>query len=77
MDFEQLVEQETRRLRADGRAEGLRDGRADGLRLAATDLCELLGIELTEARRTHLAGLDLPGLEALWRHLKTHRNWPA
>jgi hypothetical protein len=40
------------------------------------DLCEVLGVELTEERKAHLAGLDLAGLEALRRHLKTHRSWP-
>jgi hypothetical protein len=53
-----------------------REVKADGMRTAVRDLCELLGVEVTEERRAHLAALDLPGLEALRAHLKTHKDWP-
>ena len=81
MDFEQMVEQETQRLRDEGKSDGLRKGKADGLREglreAVVDLCELLGIELTEARQQQLADLDLVGLRSLRAQLKAARSWPA
>jgi hypothetical protein len=55
-------------------------GQADalgGLREAVADLCEAYGVELTEARREHLAGLDLAGLQELRARLKAARSWPA
>ena len=55
---------------------GLSQGRKEGLRAAVETACDLLGIELTEARKAHLAGLDVAGLEALRQHLKHHRSWP-
>jgi flagellar biosynthesis/type III secretory pathway protein FliH len=60
-----------------GEREGEARGKAEGLRAAVLDLCEVLGLELTEARKAHLAGLDVAGLEALRQHLKQHRAWPA
>jgi hypothetical protein len=88
MNFEQMVEQETQRLIEFGKADGLREGKAEGLREglhegtvalreAVGDLCELLGVELTEARRQHLASLDLAGLQQLRVALKATRSWPA
>jgi flagellar biosynthesis/type III secretory pathway protein FliH len=80
MNFEQMVEQETQRLIEHGRADGLRDGLREGaaaLREAVADLCEAYGVELTEARREHLAGLDLAGLQELRARLKAARSWPA
>jgi hypothetical protein len=59
----------------DGLAEGLRDGRAAGLRDAVADLCEVLGVELDDSRRKHLASLDVDGLEALRAALKRERRW--
>jgi hypothetical protein len=56
---------------------GLSQGRKEGLRAAVETACDLLDIELTEARKAHLAGLDVAGLEALRQHLKQHRAWPA
>lgn len=41
------------------------------------DVCELHGIPLDDARRTHLAMLDAAGLEQLRLHLKHHRTWPG
>jgi len=59
-----------------GEARGQQIGEARGQRAALEDLCEILGIALTDARRAHLAGLDLQGLAALRGHLKAHRSWP-
>nr|MCU0659170.1 hypothetical protein [Polyangiaceae bacterium] len=61
----------------EGREAGEREGKAAGLRAAVLDLCEVLGLELTEARKAELAGLDVAGLEALRQHLKQHRSWPT
>jgi len=61
----------------EGKEAGEREGEARGLRAAVETACDLLGIELTEARKAHLAGLDVAGLEALRQHLKLHRSWPA
>jgi uncharacterized membrane protein YqjE len=47
------------------------------LREAVADLCELLGVELTETRRTQLAALDLAGLGAFLAALKPARAWPG
>jgi hypothetical protein len=45
--------------------------------LASVEMaCDLLGIEMTEERRAHLAGLDLAGLDALRLRLKSERAWP-
>jgi hypothetical protein len=78
-----VAEREMQKLREEGMREGLRAAEAEamreGLRTAygrVEDLCEVLGVELTDERKAHLAGLDLAGLEALRRHLKTHRAWP-
>lgn len=73
---ETAAEAETRG-KADGLREGEERGKAEGLRTAVETACELLGIEVTEARKAHLAGLDVAGLEALRQHLKLHRSWPA
>jgi predicted RNA polymerase sigma factor len=84
------AEAEMKRIKEEGMLEGLRaaeaemqrlkeEGMREGLHAAygrVEDLCEVLGVELTEERKAHLAGLDLAGLEALRRHLKTHRSWP-
>ena len=55
---------------------GLEQGREQEARLAIADICELLGLELTPARRGHLERLDLRGLEALRAYLKSQRMWP-
>lgn len=44
-------------------------------RVFALDI-EGLGVEVTEARQTDLAGRDLAGLDALRAHLRAHRVWP-
>lgn len=51
-------------------------GEARGLREALADLCEVLGVELTNERREHLARFELEALRALWAHLKAHKTWP-
>ena len=61
----------------EGKEEGLREGKATGLRAAVADLCEVLGVEVTEERRAHLAALDLLGLEALRAELKAKKAWPS
>jgi flagellar biosynthesis/type III secretory pathway protein FliH len=61
----------------EGKEDGLREGNAAGLRAAITDLCEVLGVEVTDERRAHLAALDLPGLEALRSELKAMKAWLA
>ena len=38
---------------------------------------EVLGVEVSDERRAHLAALDLPGLEALRAELKAKKTWPA
>ncbi len=68
-----LAEQAERR----GEARGEARGKAEGLRAAVETACELLGIEVTEARRFHLESLNVEGLEALRLHLKQHRAWPT
>jgi len=45
-------------------------------REAIADLCEVLGIEMTEARRSHLDRLDYPALAELRRQIKANRAWP-
>jgi predicted transposase/invertase (TIGR01784 family) len=40
------------------------------------EVCEVLGIELTEARRATLAGLDRQALADLRRQVKASRAWP-
>lgn len=49
----------------------------EGMRRVIEDVCELRGIALDDARRTHLATLDAAGLEQLRVHLKHHRTWPG
>jgi hypothetical protein len=39
-------------------------------------LCDVLGIELTEARRSHLGRLDYAALDELRRQLMASRAWP-
>jgi predicted transposase/invertase (TIGR01784 family) len=41
------------------------------------ELCEVLGIELTEARRAQIDGLDRAGLGALRKEIKAKRGWPG
>lgn len=64
---------------AAGLAEGLAEGRAEGLaalRRAVRDLCEVLGIEWTDARAAATEVMDVPALDALRAALKRDRRWP-
>jgi predicted transposase/invertase (TIGR01784 family) len=47
-----------------------------GMQLGITALCNVLGIELTTARRRHLERLDAGGLTALLAHLQERKAWP-
>jgi uncharacterized protein len=77
---EGLREGEAKGLR-EGKAEGLREGeargKAEGLRAAVLDLCELLGIEPTEAQRAQLGAMGVGELEALRAAIKQRRCWGA
>lgn len=53
------------------------DERDEALRAGVYDLCEVLGIEVTDARRQQVDHLDAPGLRALRQRLKAERRWPA
>jgi flagellar biosynthesis/type III secretory pathway protein FliH len=73
-------EQAKRETAAEAKAAGLREGEERGLRVAreaVADLCEVLGVEVTDERRAHLAALDLAALEALRANLKSAKVWPA
>jgi hypothetical protein len=69
-------EQARRETAAEAKETGRREGEERGLRTAVETACELLGIELTEARTTYLNSLNTVGLEALRIHLKKIRSWP-
>jgi hypothetical protein len=74
-----MVPEVSEELRHQGEIDGLREGREEVLRVARQailDLCEVLGLAVTEERRADLQARDLPGLDALRTHLKTHRAWP-
>ena len=51
-------------------------GEAKGLQLAARAMCELLGIELDDAKEQQLSSLELEPLRRLVERLKTERQWP-
>jgi predicted transposase/invertase (TIGR01784 family) len=55
---------------------GLEQGTLEA-RAAFLDLCDAFGIELTEARRAQLDGLDLAGLSDLRKRLVAARAWPS
>jgi len=59
-------------IRTVSREEGLREGHLEAIEVA----CELLGVELTAARRAHLGALDAGGLLALLGRIRTERRWP-
>jgi predicted transposase YdaD len=76
---EQLIQQGRLEGKLDGERKGKLEGRREGelsQRQAIEDLCELLGIEVNEARRAQLAELDLAGLDAFRMALKQKRGWP-
>jgi hypothetical protein len=59
-----------------GKREGRLEGELKGSRQAVLDLCEVLGIEVSEARREKLGTLGLEEVEALLLHIKASRTWP-
>jgi predicted transposase/invertase (TIGR01784 family) len=60
-----------------GRTQGLEEGRREELRRSLFDFCELLGIEMTDDRRSVVAVADLTKLETLRNRVKRERRWPA
>lgn len=50
-------------------------GREEGLRTGIEALCNVLGVELTDARRAELQRLDERGLESLLEGIKKRRSW--
>ena len=50
-------------------------GEAKGLREALRSVCELLGIELTEAQHAWIEGADAPELRAKLAEVKRTRRW--
>jgi predicted transposase/invertase (TIGR01784 family) len=61
---------------AKGRVEGEAKGRVEGRVEAIESLCEVLGIEITPARRAAIERLDADGLAALLGALRQKRAWP-
>jgi hypothetical protein len=62
-------------VREEARKAGLADGRTEGLRTAVSAACELLAIELTDARLAWIAGADATALDARLTVLRTKRRW--
>lgn len=62
--------------REDGRKEGRKEGREEGIRTTIEALCEVLGIELTPARRSVIVAMNASELTPLLEILKQHRRWP-
>ena len=56
--------------------ESYESGKRDGLRQHLHDLCDAYDIELTAEHRARIDELDIAGLQALRRHIKTHRRLP-
>lgn len=52
------------------------EGREQGLRQAILDVCELVGVEVTDARRAALETMNAKALDALRIVLKRDRQWP-
>lgn len=60
----------------EGIKEGIKEGKREGIKEGIKAACELLGIELTAARRDHINKLDASGLESLLAHLRAERRFP-
>lgn len=58
------------------RAQDLREGRAEGLAVAILSVCEVLGLEVSEARQRELSEWSEEQRHAALGWLKTHRSWP-
>ncbi|AUX48775.1 uncharacterized protein SOCE26_103160 [Sorangium cellulosum] len=52
-----------------------KEGQGEGLRQGIEAVCQVLGIELTAARRREIAALDAPGLSALLARIQTRKAW--
>lgn len=76
-NLEAMVEAWAPELQAKLEDRGARQAMRAGEVKAIETACELLGIELTEARRGQIAGLDLAGLRGLLADLKARRAWPG
>ena len=61
--------------RGEGRGEA--KGEAKGLRIAVEDLCEVLGIPLSDDRRTFLSAAGVDELATIRDELKRSKRWPA
>jgi flagellar biosynthesis/type III secretory pathway protein FliH len=59
-----------------GLEKGLEKGREEGLRRGIEAVSELLGIELSAARKGELQALDAAGLEGLLAKIRAERRWP-
>ncbi len=75
MDFDQIRREGEAVGRAEGEAVGRAEGEAVG-RAAVLDLCELLGVEVTVARREQLDAMSLAEIDALRLAIKRDRCWP-
>jgi len=84
---EELVMTVAERLKREGLERGLQqglqqgreEGREEGMRTAIAALealCDVLGIELTTARRSALAAMRAMELTALLETLRRQRRWP-
>ncbi len=60
----------------EGEARGFEKGVERTLRETIAELAEDYGLELTEARKAQVASASLLELEAIKRHVRTHRRWP-
>ncbi|MBN2192874.1 MAG: PD-(D/E)XK nuclease family transposase [Polyangiaceae bacterium] len=52
------------------------EGREEGIRTAIEALCEVLGLELSPARRSVIVAMSASELTPLLESLKQHRRWP-
>ncbi len=59
----------------EGKREGIVEGKREGLLRGIETACELLGIEISEARRAELNGLTVAELEALLAKIRGERRW--
>lgn len=62
--------------RKEGQKEGRKEGHKEGLVSGIETACDLLGIDLTEDRRSWMDRADTPELAALLTRLRTDRRWP-
>jgi len=61
--------------KAEARSLGRAEGEAKGMRVAIEMACELLGVELTDARRAWLDAADAPALEERLAALRATKRW--